>query len=71
MTDDSDNDIKELLISLQGKRCYLKTKGGLNYKVNNLQVHDDTITFSDKFGFRVLMSIQEILQISEVRGNGD
>lgn len=63
---DINSDIKKLLLALQGKNVFLITKSKLHYRTNNLMVIDDSISFTDKFGSRVMISISEIAQVSEV-----
>lgn len=67
MTDRHIEEIKKIILSLQGKNCFLITKSGLHYRTNDILLLGDSISFSDKFGYRVMIAISEISQLSEVR----
>lgn len=58
---------KTMLARMQGHDVILVTKSGFRYYTNSLNVLDDeTISFTDKYGCNVLLSIDEVATCSEV-----
>lgn len=60
--------INNLLKTYEGKKIRLLTKNNLSYQTFDLRVLDNFISFHDKFGDSVLLSISEISKIQEVSG---
>jgi len=63
-------DIKNLLKSLEGKPVFILTKFNIRYRTQNIEVGEDSIKFKDKFGVVVFLAIDQIAQITEVNENG-
>lgn len=52
-----------------GKRIKIFLKGNLFYETSNLQIlNEDKAVFNDRKGIRVLISLNDIEKIVEVRG---
>jgi hypothetical protein len=63
-------DIKNFLKKFEGRECFILTNFGMRYLAHNLQVGTEHISFQDKFGINVLLSITEIAQVKEfLNGN--
>lgn len=59
----------KLLESYQGKKVLLVLKNTFRYETSDLKVLADmgAVHFTDKKGYRMLVSIEEIAQILEVK----
>jgi len=56
------------LKEFEGKRVFLITKSlGNHYQTNNLKVVGNSVLFNDKFGASVMVSVDDIGSIVEVR----
>ena len=51
----------------EGKPIKILTKSQMRYQTENLQVFEDCIIFSDKFGLRVMIALEEIQRMEEFR----
>ena len=67
----ANQDIKNLLKTLENKEVFILTKFGMRYRTLKIQVGEDSITFFDKFGTEIFLSIDQIAQIAEVWKNGN
>lgn len=67
LSSQGNQDIKTFLKKFEGIESYILTNFNTRYKAHNLRVYDSHISFKDKFGTEVLLSISEIKQITEVK----
>lgn len=57
--------IKDLLKSLEGKTVFILTKFNIRYQTNAIQFGEDFIKFRDKFGREVFLSLDQVAQVKE------
>ena len=67
---ETNQDIKTLLQKFENKECFILTTFDIRYKAHNLKISESHISFTDKFGTDVLLSISDIKQIAGVNENG-
>jgi hypothetical protein len=60
-------DIKTLLKEYEGKIILIVCKNSYKYRAHNLKVFEDYVKFVDKFDSSVIIHIDEIVSVQEVK----
>ena len=63
-------DLNNLLESFKGKKILILTKFNIRYQTSNFSIGESTIKFKDKFGDEVLLALDQIAQVVEVKNGG-
>ena len=60
-------ELRDTLKQYEGKTVLIICTNSYKYNAHNLKVFDSYITFTDKFGSNVLVAIEQIASVQELR----